>query len=274
MGLLTDMQRSSEALVREARSRLPEARLRSLAASTPSPLRAPAATRGFDLIAELKLRSPSMGDLSERTSDPLQRLEDYARGGAAIASVLTEPERFDGRLEHLQQAATRLRPHAVPAMRKDFLVDPYQVVEARAHGGSGVLLIVRMVPRARLVEMLDCAAEQGLFVLLEAFDRNDLAIAADVAAERRARAEQVLMGLNCRDLESLAIDFGRFAQLREALPAQWPAVAESGVITAQDARRVVELGYRYALVGTSLMQRADPSAAVAELLAAGRGALA
>ena len=273
MGLLTDMQRSSEGRTREARSRLPEARLRTLAASAPPPLRLPAARRGFDLIAELKLRSPSMGDLSARTGDPLQRLEEYARGGAAIASVLTEPERFDGRLEHLQQAAERLRPLGVPAMRKDFLVDPYQVVEARAHGGSGVLLIVRLVPRAQLVELLDCAAEQGLFVLLEAFDRDDLAIAAGVAGERRARDEQVLMGLNCRDLETLAIDFGRFAELRDALPSQWPAVAESGVITPQDARRVVELGYRYALVGTSLMQRADPAVAVAELLAGGRQAL-
>ena len=96
-------------------------------------------------------------------------------------------------------------------MRKDFLVDRYQVLEARLHGASGVLLIVRMVPLAQLVEMLDCAADLGLFVLLEAFDAADLAVARQLAQSRRGRNEQVLMGLNCRDLETLQISFERFA---------------------------------------------------------------
>jgi indole-3-glycerol phosphate synthase len=271
MGLLTDMQRSSLARVREARSRCTEAELRAAARNTPRPP-ALAPGNGFDLIAELKLRSPSMGNLALQTADPLARLEGYARGGAAILSVLTEPERFDGRLEHLDLAAERMRRYGVPVLRKDFLVDPYQVVEARAHGASGVLLIVRLVDRALLVEMLDCAEEQGLFVLLEAFDAAELAVAAEIAAARRARKEQVLMGLNCRDLETLAIDFARFEQLRSKLPGSWPAVAESGVIAPADAAKVARLGYSYALVGTSLMQRGDPEIAVAELLSAGRAA--
>jgi indole-3-glycerol phosphate synthase len=271
MGLLSDMQRSSLARVREARSRRSEGDLRAAARSMPPPP-ALAPGNGFDLIAELKLRSPSMGDLGAQTADPLARIEAYARGGAAILSVLTEPDRFDGRLEHLELAAARMQRHGVPVMRKDFLVDPYQLVEARAHGASGVLLIVRLVDRAGLVEMLDCAQELGLFVLLEAFDSADLAIAADIAAQRHSRREQVLMGLNCRDLETLEIDFARFAQLRDELPPAWPAVAESGVTAPADAASVARLGYRFALVGTSLMQRADPQIAVAELLAAGRAA--
>jgi indole-3-glycerol phosphate synthase len=157
-------------------------------------------------------------------------------------------------------------------MRKDFLVDPYQVLEARANGAGGVLLIVRMVERDRLVAMLDAAAGQGLFVLLEAFDAHDLGIAAGLAVERRGRDEQVLMGLNCRDLQTLQIDFARFEQLRDRLPTEWPAVAESGVITPGDAAHVARLGYRLALVGTTLMQRDDPAQAVRELLVAGRGA--
>ena len=120
--------------------------------------------------------------------------------------------------------------------------------------------------------MLDEAAAQGLFVLLEAFDADDLAIAADLAAERRGRDEQVLMGLNCRDLQTLQIDFARFERLRDLLPAAWPAVAESGIVTPDDAATVASLGYRLALVGTTLMQRDDPAQAVRELLAAGRGA--
>jgi len=130
------------------------------------------------------------------------------------------------------------------------------------------------VPRERLVEMLDCAEGLGLFVLLEAFDGADLEIAADLARERAGRPGQVLMGLNCRDLETLAIDFERFDRLRDRMPAAWPWVAESGVVTPDDAARVAALGYRFALVGTSLMRRSDPERAVRELLEAGRAARA
>jgi indole-3-glycerol phosphate synthase len=273
MGLLSEMAAGSEQRLVAARAAVSEAALREQCALLPRPARLALSAAGFDLVAELKLRSPALGDLSARTSDPLARLRGYAEGGAAVCSILTEPARFDGDLSHLRAAAAALAPYRVPAMRKDFLVDPYQVLEARAHGAGGVLLIVRMVERKRLVAMLDTAAEQGLFVLLEAFDADDLAVAAGLAAERHGRDEQVLMGLNCRDLQTLQIDFARFEQLRDRLPAAWPAVAESGVLTPEDAARVASLGYRLALVGTTLMQRDDPAQAVRELLAAGRGAL-
>jgi indole-3-glycerol phosphate synthase len=253
---------------------VPEDALRAVVRELPAPPPLRLANEGFDLIAELKLRSPSLGDLSAATADPVARLAAYARGGAAACSILTEPTRFDGDLVHLRVAAESLRPQAVPAMRKDFLVDRYQVLEARACGAAGVLLIVRMVPRKRLVELLDCAAELGLFALLEAFDAADLEVAADLARERSGRPGEVLMGLNCRDLETLAIDFGRFEQLRERMPAAWPWVAESGVVTPADAARVAALGYRFALVGTGLMKRPDPERAVRELLEAGRAARA
>jgi indole-3-glycerol phosphate synthase len=273
MGLLSDMAAGSRARLAQARARVSEGALRTQCAALPppTPLRLPPA--GFDLIAELKLRSPALGDLSTRTTDPLARLRGYAAGGAAVCSILTEPSRFDGDLAHLRQAADVLAPLGIPAMRKDFLVDPYQVLEARARGASGVLLIVRMTPPDGLVALLDSAAEQGLFVLLEAFDANDVAVAAELAQDRRGRDEQVLMGVNCRDLQSLQIDFARFAQLRTRLPDVWPAVAESGVVTGADAAAVAALGYRCALVGTTLMRQDDPAAAVRELLAAGRGAL-
>src|SRR5512134_1651373 len=273
MGLLSDMHQASLRRVAEARELVPEAALRAAVLETPNPPPLVLDRRGFDVIAELKLRSPSLGDLSASTADPLRRISGYAEGGAAACSILTEPTRFDGALEHLRRAADALRPYGVPAMRKDFLVDPYQVLEARAHGASGVLLIVRMVPLDRLAAMLDCAAEQGLFVLLEAFDADDLAAAADLARERRGREEQVLMGLNCRDLETLQIDFERFRELRDRLPPDWPCVAESGVQTSEDAAQVATLGYRLALVRTSLMRRTDPARAVADLLEAGRKAL-
>ena len=274
MGLLADMAVSSAQRSREAQARTSESVLRAHCATLPPVSRPTLSADGFDVIAELKLRSPSLGDLSAQTLDPVARLAGYARGGAAICSVLTEPSRFDGRLEHLRVAAEALAPHGVPAMRKDFLVDPYQVLEARAHGAGGVLLIVRMVERPRLVAMLDEAAAQGLFVLLEAFDADDLRVASELARERRDRDEQVLIGLNCRDLETLEIDFGRFERLRDRLPSEWPAVAESGVTDGPDAARVAALGYRLALVGTSLMRGADPAEGVRTLLDAGRGAVA
>ena len=272
MGLLSDMTTSGMQRLQAARAVVSEAELRERCAATPRPPRLQLSTQSFDLIAELKLRSPALGDLSARTLDPVARLRAYAEAGAAVCSILTEPTRFDGDLSHLQQAVATLEPYGVPAMRKDFLVDPYQVLEARAAGASGVLLIVRMVSRETLTAMLDTAAEQGLFVLLEAFDADDLAVASELARERAGRAEQVLMGLNCRDLESLAIDFDRFAELRERMPPEWPAVAESGVQTPDDAARVAALGYRLALVGTSLMRRHDAAQAVRELLEAGRRA--
>jgi indole-3-glycerol phosphate synthase len=270
MGLLSDMVRSSIRRVAEARERVPEAALRAAALAVEAPPRLRLGHEGFGLIAELKLRSPSMGDLSASTIDPVKRLEAYAEGGAAICSILTEPTRFAGELEHLRLAADVLQPYGVPAMRKDFVVDPYQVLEARAYGASGVLLIVRMVPRERLVAMMDCAAELGLFVLLEAFSAGDLQAATEVAREREGREEQVLMGLNCRDLETLQIDFARFAELRNRMPPGWPCVAESGVQSPEDARQVAALGFRLALVGTSLMKRGDAKRAVHDLITAGR----
>lgn len=272
MGLLADMQRASHERVAAAKARATEAELRARIADSPPPPPLVLASGGFDVIAELKLRSPSQGALAHQASDPVARLAGYAKGGAAAVSVLTEPTRFDGSLEHLRLAAETLAPQRVPVMRKDFLVDPYQLLEARERGASGALLILQMVERARLIEMLDCAAELGLFVLLEAFDAGDLEMAAEIAAERRGRSEQVLMGLNCRNLETLAIDPRRFGVLRDKLPAGWPSVAESGVESPRDAAAVAALGYRLALVGTSLMKHKDAARATAQLIEAGRRA--
>jgi indole-3-glycerol phosphate synthase len=251
---------SVDALERRARSAAPSAPLR-LSAS------------GFDVIAELKLRSPAAGQLSLESEDWPGRVAGYARGGAAAVSVLTEPSRFDGSLDHLRRAAAVLAPFGVPAMRKDFLVDPYQVLEARAAGAGGVLVILRMLTRPRIDQLLDVAAEHGMFVLLEAFDAADLAMARDLKAARAVRragsadgggefangGEMILMGVNCRDLQTLKVVQERFAALAPLLPDGWPAVAESGVATSVDARRMQQLGYRLALIGTALMASGDPS---------------
>ena len=287
-GFLDAMARSSAARVAEAtRHESAQSLERRARAMPPSPpLRLSGA--GFDVIAELKLRSPAAGRLGEAGEDWLGRIAAYARGGAAAVSVLTEPSRFDGTLEHLRQAAEALAPLGVPAMRKDFLVDPYQILEARAAGAGGVLVILRMLSRPRLVELLDVAAEHGMFVLLEAFDAADLDLAGGLLASRAAqgigaahqaaraaaqRAEQeelILIGINSRDLQTLQVVPERFAALAPLLPAGPPAVAESGVASAGDARRMRQLGYGLALIGTALMAHEDPSGLLREILTAVR----
>jgi indole-3-glycerol phosphate synthase len=273
-GFLDEMASLSAARVEQARRYESQEALECRACCAPAgaPLRLSAA--GFDVIAELKLRSPAAGALGDENQDWLGRVAAYARGGAAAVSVLTEPSRFDGSLEHLRRAAAVLAPFGVPAMRKDFLVDPYQVLEARAAGAGGVLVILRMLPRSRIEELLDAAAEHGLFVLLEAFDEADLEAARDILVSRAVpRANDpapVLIGVNCRDLQSLKVVPERFAALAPRLPAGWPAVAESGVATSADARRMRELGYGVALIGTALMTGENPSWLLGEMLQATR----
>jgi indole-3-glycerol phosphate synthase len=268
-GFLDAMARSSAVRVTEALARESFTALEQRAKQTRRGAALRLSPAGFDVIAELKLRSPAAGQLGAAADDWLGRVAAYARGGAAAVSVLTEPSRFDGSLQHLVQAAEVLAPLGVPAMRKDFLVDPYQVLEARAAGAGGVLLIVRMLTRQRLAELLDAAAAHGLFVLLEAFDVADLELARELLASR-AGQETILVGINSRDLQTLEVVQQRFSALAPELPAEWPCVAESGVATPGDARAMRALGYRLALIGTALMSCDDPAVLLAEILTSAR----
>jgi indole-3-glycerol phosphate synthase len=224
----------------------------------------------FDVIAEIKDRSPAEGGLTAQGVDRATRARQYAEGGAAAISVLTEPSRFDGSLEHLEAVVAAVP--GTPVMRKDFLVDPVQVVEARRAGASGVLLIAAMLDDGRLRSMLDCAAEHGLFVLLESFDEEDLTrssrLLENSGDRERADAGQLLFGVNTRNLRTLHVDPDRLAKLAPALPAG-RCVAESGLHNPADAANVAGLGYRMALVGTALMRSEDPAGLVAAMRAAG-----
>ncbi len=239
-------------------------RQRASEARPPIPLRL--TSSGFDIIAESKLASPSEGALTEGGGDRALALASaYAHGGAAALSVLTEETRFGGSLDHL----TRVARHVdAPVMRKDFMVDPIQVLEARAAGASGVLLIARMLPGNLLVEMTDLTLELGMFALVEIFDRSDLETASQVFDR------DVLVGVNSRDLATLEVEASRFEELAPHLPTHLPAVAESGLATPEDVAGVARLGYRMALVGSSLVTSEDPSPRLGELLAAGRLAVA
>ncbi|HEV3182936.1 MAG TPA: hypothetical protein VGY90_08980 [Steroidobacteraceae bacterium] len=268
-GFLDEMAEASHARVRAAKARVAEAALAERAQRTPAPPPLRLAAEGFDLIAELKLRSPAAGALGARAASVAAHVTAYARAGAAAVSVLTEPARFDGSLTHLTEAARALAPHQVPAMRKDFLVDPYQVLEARAAGAGGVLLILRMLSPETLGALIECARSHELFVLLEAFDAHDLERMREVIAADAGRSA-LLAGVNCRDLATLEVVPERLLELAPLLPVGVPHVAESGVESAADARRLAAAGYGLILVGSALMRDQDPAALARALLEAGR----
>jgi indole-3-glycerol phosphate synthase len=229
----------------------------------------------FDVIAEIKDRSPAEGALAGADSDRCAQARRYASGGAAAISVLTEPSRFAGSLEHLQAVVNAVPD--TPVMRKDFLVEPVQIEEARLAGASGVLLIATMLSDAKLGDMLECAFYHDMFVLLETFDGADL-VRASALLERpvhydRAARGQFLVGVNTRNLRSLEVDAERLARLAPLLPAS-KCVAESGLHSAQDVAHAAELGYHLALVGSALMRSDDPALLVSEMRAAGSARIA
>ncbi len=231
---------------------------------------------GFDLIAELKDRSPAEGTLSAHAGDRCNRARLYVEGGAAAVSVLTEPERFDGAISHLEDVVDALSVSETPVMRKDFLIDPIQILEAKAAGASGVLLIAAMLDDDALRSLLDCAFEHDLFVLLESFDALDLERSTQLLQRDKYRdqadRQKLLVGVNTRDLRTLAVDPCRLDELARTLPGGVTSVAESGQHTAEDVANVSRQGYDVALVGTALMRADDPAALVTDMLTAGRRA--
>ena len=211
-------------------------------------------TDRLNVIAECKRRSPSRGVL--RTDyDPAAIARGYDAAGAAAISVLTEPTFFDGSLEHLAavRAATSL-----PILRKDFIVDRYQILEARAAGADAVLLIVAALPASMLADLHAAAVDAGLDVLVEVHELSEIAIGVDAGAR--------IIGVNNRNLRTLAVDSQISERAADSIPQDVIAVAESGLKTGADLRRLRGLGYDAFLIGERFMTTADPGQALAELL--------
>ena len=227
----------------------------------------PLSPGSFDVIAEIKDRSPAEGKLGAgHLVSRGDRAAAYASGGAAAISVLTEPSRFDGELAHLEDVVAAVPD--TPVMRKDFLVDAVQILEARKAGASGVLLITTMLSDEKLTAMLDCAFEHGMFVLLESFDEEDLRRSATYVDAAKG---DLLIGVNTRNLRTLEVDANRLQNLAPHLPDA-RCVAESGLHVAEDAARVASWGYDMALVGTALMRSDDPAQLVTAMRDAGAAA--
>jgi indole-3-glycerol phosphate synthase len=206
------------------------------------------------VIAEVKKASPSRGVIRV-DFDPVEIARSYAWAAAAAVSVLTEERFFQGRLAHLTAIRGAVQ---LPLLRKDFLVDPYQVVEARAGGADAVLLIVAILPGAQLGELLHAASEEGLECLVEAHDESEV--------ERAVGAGARVIGINNRDLRTFVTSLTTCERLRPLVPGDRVAVAESGIEAASDLLRLHRAGFETFLVGESLMRAPDPGAALGELM--------
>ncbi len=245
-----------------SRRRLPPARLRELALQVTPPADFAAALRPIvrglpgppRIIAELKKASPSRGVI-RRDFGVISLARELAAAGAAALSVLTEPRYFQGSPEYLRAAAGNV---AIPVLRKDFIIDEYQLYEARAWGASAVLLIAAALPPAEFARLQRIARELGLDVLAEVHNEIELEMVLDLGAD--------IVGVNSRNLKTFEIDAALARRLLSQLPPQVIRVAESGVRTAEDIRRLQEAGADAFLVGETLMRAASPGRALARLL--------
>jgi indole-3-glycerol phosphate synthase len=248
-----------------ARGRLPDLRARraavereAAAAVRPPSLVAALRRRTVAVIAEVKRRSPSAGSIREDL-DPAERAERYARHGAAAISVLTDGPFFGGSLDDLRAAVGRT---AVPVLRKDFILDELQIVEARAAGAAAVLLIVRALSPSRLAELLSCAGDAGLEALVEVHTPDEVARALDAGAS--------VLGVNSRDLDTFTVDTASAWTMLRAVPARCVAVAESGMTSAADVEAAAAAGADAVLIGTALSSAAEPDDLLGRLSAVAR----
>lgn len=229
---------------------------RAIFAHTPKDFAGALRRPGLAVIAEMKQRTPSMGVLAEDYR-PGDLARAYTMGGAAAISVLTHMASFGGRPEHVVAArfATDL-----PILRKDFVTDPYEVGEARAAGADAILLIVAALDLERLGELLRVTRSRGLAALVEVHSEDEVQTALAAGAQ--------VIGVNHRDLRTFEVDLGLTERLRRAIPADVLVVAESGIRSVDDARRMREAGADAILVGESLMRAEDPAARIRELASA------
>lgn len=227
----------------------------AVAAYTPKDFAGALRKPQLTVIAEMKQRTPSMGVLAEDYR-PADLAHAYTDGGAAAISVLTHMASFGGRVEHIRaaRAATDL-----PILRKDFVTDPFEVAETRASGADAVLLIAAALEKGQLADLLAVARSRGLAALVEVHDERE----TDTALAGGAQA----IGVNHRDLHSFVVDLGLTERLRKMIPDTAVVVAESGIHTPEDARRMHDAGADAILVGELLMRSADPSATLKGLTA-------
>lgn len=256
--ILDKILEAKRAELERHRRETPASTLESQVREAPFPLNLSGALWGdrVRLIAETKKASPSKGLLAQQY-DPAALASTYAANGAAVISVLTEVDHFQGSLAHLAAVKAAVGPEGVPVLRKDFLFDPYQLLEARAHGADAALLIVAALSPEQLREMLDAAQRIWLQCLVEVHDERELETAVNAGAE--------IIGVNHRDLRTFHVDTTLSARLRPLIPHGRMVVAESGINSREDVVALQQAGVHGILVGEALMTAPDVGEKVREL---------
>jgi indole-3-glycerol phosphate synthase len=238
---------------------LQELRQRIESEGHPSPLNLAGALMGDDVrvIAEVKKASPSKG-LLRQDFDPATLAKTYAENGAAAVSVLTDADFFQGSISHIEEVRRGLGEHRLPILRKEFIVDPYQVYEARAYGADAILLIVSVLTPAELGDLMSLAGDLWLQCLVEVHDEDEVRIALDAGAE--------IVGINNRNLHTFVTDLSVTERLAPLVPPGMIVVSESGIDSRDDVIRVGRAGAHAVLVGEALVTAADPGERLRGLL--------
>ncbi|MCC9145224.1 MULTISPECIES: indole-3-glycerol phosphate synthase TrpC [unclassified Arthrobacter] len=269
MSVLDDIIAGVREDLSERRQSVSFEQVRQQAQQAPAPLDAYAALggtakvrTGLGVIAEVKRSSPSKGELAD-IADPASLAAAYARGGAAVISVLTEQRRFKGSLADLDAVRAAVD---IPVLRKDFTVDEYQIWEARAHGADLILLIAAALDDGQLRRFLDLTHDLGMNALVETHTAEEV----DRAVALGAR----IIGINVRNLKTLDVDRSVFASLAGGIPAGPVVVAESGVRDAADVEHYASHGANAVLVGEALVKHASPAETIGEFTAVGAKAIA
>lgn len=255
--LLAEIVEHKREEVARAKAELPLSVIKEKLPRLPGPRNFPASVRGrpdVRIIAEMKRASPSYGVFTD-LYDPRILAQEFAGNGAAAISVLTDMKYFGGQCFDLRRAR-RYMP--LPLLRKDFIIDPYQIYEARYWLADAVLLIVAIVDEALLKELLRTTRELGMAALVECHDEDDLEVALRVGAE--------IVGINNRDLATLEVDISRTEKLAPLVPLECTLVAESGIKTRQDVERLADAGIDAALIGTALMRDPEPGLALRQFV--------
>ena len=262
MSVLDDIIAGVREDLKEREDRVPLARIKEIEAQIPEAKDALGALRGRDgavkIISEVKRSSPSKGALAS-IPDPAALASTYEAGGASVISVLTEQRRFNGSLADLVAVRAAVD---IPILRKDFIVTPYQIHEARAHGADLVLLIVAALEQNVLVSLLERTRSLGMEALVETHSRLE--------ALRAMEAGASIIGVNARNLKTLEVDRSTVEQVIDVIPQDVVAVAESGVANAHDVFEYAKWGADAVLVGEALVTSGDPRASIQGMVSAGQ----
>ena len=261
MTVLDDIIAGVKIDLAERKSQVSIAELHALIDQQPPALEVISRFQGKDLglISEVKRRSPSKGDLAE-IADPAALARAYESGGATAISVLTEARRFNGSLADLDAVRAAVK---IPVLRKDFMVDSYQLLEARAHGADIILLIVAGLTQLELETLHREALELGLTALVEVHDAEEIERALDAGAK--------IIGVNNRDLRTLEVHPDQFVKLAAKIPTDIVKIAESGITSVADVDYYLDAGADGLLIGEALVKQGNPALAVSQFMAAGSG---